>query len=534
MYHSKTLLRLVALTLCVFLSGQHANATTTPDCNCDGNVLKNGDFESETNGKPSDWTFIAGINDPKERITTFTRDNAYNVCDNDKYNGLMHYKGSFYQDAPIAPGFTATLNIWGGYHSLSDHKFKLIFLDKDKKEVGTTITVNLNHSVDESQQIWTGPHGMTKYKLVGVAPETAKFVRVQGSANNDYFKVDQACLVLTPPSPGCNDCTANKLLNPSFETTEQKSGKTVPKNWIGSAKFISDDGYVVCGSKNGLIDNGAGSFSQDVKITPESEATLKIWGGFHEMNGQKFELQFFTKTGTTPIFTETALLDMSVESLSNHLKMYTLVAIAPAKTEYVRIIGSSTGNYFKVDFACLTIKEKTLPVTLIDFKVAKEGNAAVLSWKTATETNSREFDVQQSTDAKNWLSLATIASRGESSTLQNYSYTHINPTGGNNQYRLKMIDRDDSFAFSRIINLNFESEQIVIFPNPVSNRVKFNMNGVKILNVQIYSTNGTMVMDATPDSLNELDLTKISQGNYIMKVKKADGALISRRIQVAR
>ena len=533
MYHSKILLRLVVFTLFAS-SWQFANATTTPDCNCDGNVLKNGDFESVTNNKPNDWTFIAANNPPKDQIPTFTSDGAYNVCPNDSRNGLMHYKGVFYQDAPIAPGFTATLNIWGGYHSLSEHKFKLIFLDKDKKEVGTTITANLNHSVDENPQLWTGPHGMTKYTLAGVAPETAKFVRVQGSASNDYFKVDQACLVLTPPSPGCQDCTANKLANPSFETTEVKNGKTVPTNWVGSSRFISDNGYKVCGNKNGLISDGAGSFYQDVKISPTNIATLKVWGGYHELANQKFELQFFSKTGANPISTETALLDMSVESLSNHLKMYTLVATAPANTEYVRIIGSSTGNFFKVDFACLTIKENSLPVTLIDFKVAREGNNAVLSWNTAAETNSREFDVQQSTDAKNWLSLSKIASSGESSTLQSYSYTHTNPAGGNNQYRLKMIDRDDTFAFSRIVNLNFESEEIVIFPNPVSNRVKFNMNGVKITNVQIFSANGTMVMDAIPDSLNELDLTKVSQGNYIMKVKKADGALVSRRIQVTR
>ena len=522
MTHLKTLLFFIALTLSSILAANDAHAT---EC-CTYNVLKNESFETEKNGKLTDWVFV-----PQTSKSTWEKSSGYARCGDDY--GLMQYKGYFYQDTDILPGYKATLKVWGGYHDDYDQqKFHLIFLNASKNVVGTSVVTPLNRNVD-------GGRGLTQYTLEGVAPTGAAFVRVQGSTNDNYFKVDGACLAITPPPAVCGDCTANKLSNPSFEATKEvkvnNKTLTVPQNWIASTNFVSDAGYVVCQNKNGLIDAGAGFFYQDVAIKESQLATLKIWGGYHFFNNHVFELLFYAKaTDAQPLKREFVTLNKAVEQLNNKLKQYTISGTAPKNATIVRVKGSAGGDYFKVDYACLTITgDSPLPVTLTEFKVSKEQTAANLSWTTVSESNSREFEVQHSGDGKQWNNLATVNAKGESSGVVYYNYTHTKPLAGNNLYRLKMIDADNTFALSRIINANFESD-MSIFPNPTSERIKLNMTSDRIVKVQLFNLNGSLVLDTIPDSENEISLAKLSAGSYIVKINQLSGVVTSRKIQVVK
>jgi len=534
MTHLKTLLFFITLILGSIIAAPNAHAVVTTDC-CTYNVLENESFEEVKNGKLTDWIFVPETNtirvDGKIPTSTWDRAQGYQECGS--YYGLMHYKGYFYQDTDILPGYKATLKIYGGYHNGSDNqKFHLIFLNSSKNVVGTSVVVPLTKNVQQGD-------GLTQYTLTADAPTGAAFVRVQGSSDFDYFKVDKACLTITPPPAVCNSCTANKLINPSFELTKVvkvgNSNVTVPQTWIGSTNFTSDAGYVVCDSKNGLINGGAGYFYQDVTVKETQQVSLKIWGGYHVQDGHQFQLLFYAKaTDANPISKVFVELDKSVEQLNNKLKPYTLTATAPKGATVVRVKGVSSGNYFKVDFACLTITgDGPLPVTLSEFKVEKELKSANLSWTTVSESNSREFEVQHSGDGKQWNSVGNVNAKGESATTVYYNYVHNNPLAGNNLYRLKMIDADNTFALSRIVNVSFESE-MTIFPNPTSETLKLNATTDRILNVKLYSLNGVLVLDAAPDSSNEISLAKLMPGNYIVKINQLSGAVTSRKIQIVR
>lgn len=117
-----------------------------------------------------------------------------------------------------------------------------------------------------------------------------------------------------------------------------------------------------------------------------------------------------------------------------------------------------------------------LPVTLINFEAAAEGQVTHLSWSTAAETNSNYFEVQHSTDAKNWIRIGQVAAHGESTSQQNYQFMHAAIRPGVQYYRLKMVDfdsngREGGFAFSRMVSVVSSSDKQVIgnfYPNPSS------------------------------------------------------------------
>ena len=80
------------------------------------------------------------------------------------------------------------------------------------------------------------------------------------------------------------------------------------------------------------------------------------------------------------------------------------------------------------------------------------------------ETYSDFFQVQRSADAKNLQDLGVVNAQGESNELAKYNYTDNTPLNGRNLYRLEMVDKDGSFAYSRINELAFSGLKNNDFP----------------------------------------------------------------------
>ncbi len=89
---------------------------------------------------------------------------------------------------------------------------------------------------------------------------------------------------------------------------------------------------------------------------------------------------------------------------------------------------------------------QVLPVELLYFEAQIDNNNDVLlTWATASETNSDFFTVERSTDGQNWSALQTIQSAGNSNHLIEYAYTDTETQSGIYYYRLVQNDFDGAF-----------------------------------------------------------------------------------------
>ncbi|MDQ6480545.1 T9SS type A sorting domain-containing protein [Dyadobacter sp. LHD-138] len=183
-----------------------------------------------------------------------------------------------------------------------------------------------------------------------------------------------------------------------------------------------------------------------------------------------------------------------------------------------------------------------LPVTLVRFTAKKgERNAVMLDWATTAEINSEQFEVQHSTNGKNWDMIKTIAASGESKTVKNYMYTHDTPVNGLNYYRLKMIDQDATYAFSRIVSITFEGEHnLNVYPNPVSDLLQIiNVNKQLIKSVEIIDIAGKIVyLSSSERGLSDIvskgvDISKLPSGAYVVRVSGVNGILSTNKIIIA-
>ncbi|MEO6282657.1 MAG: T9SS type A sorting domain-containing protein [Dyadobacter sp.] len=166
-----------------------------------------------------------------------------------------------------------------------------------------------------------------------------------------------------------------------------------------------------------------------------------------------------------------------------------------------------------------------LPVKLISFKAAKEKNTTLLSWATSEEVNSESFKIEHSIEGKKWRTIGIVAAGGEiRNATTHYSFTDVAPAKGQNLYRLKMIDLDQTFAYSRIVSVNFNSETMAMtYPNPATDKIIITTNdweGVK--SVRIMNTSGrTVYQSDRPEA--EINVENLSSGSYIIGLTRANG-----------
>jgi hypothetical protein len=135
------------------------------------------------------------------------------------------------------------------------------------------------------------------------------------------------------------------------------------------------------------------------------------------------------------------------------------------------------------DFSTWTLGDisKPLPVELVSFTAVKNGNNAILNWSTATEKDSRGFEVQVSEDAREFRTLGFVESRN-GNTTQQYSFTDTEKgKSGVRYYRLKQIDQDGTASFSGPKAVRFENLklQVSTYPNPFSNELNLNIQATQ-------------------------------------------------------
>lgn len=178
--------------------------------------------------------------------------------------------------------------------------------------------------------------------------------------------------------------------------------------------------------------------------------------------------------------------------------------------------------------------EPPLPVTLVAFDVVTESQTALLSWSTTMETNSESFEIQRSTDTRNWNAIGAVKSHGESNTWKDYRFTDNTPLPGKNYYRLKMIDLDGTFAFSRIRTGEFGSGALALWPNPAIDKITVRTGNAKSLSrIQIISSAGIIVAEHKRlngfENDQTVDIKSLTSGTYLVRLIQVDGSVNTHR-----
>jgi hypothetical protein len=155
---------------------------------------------------------------------------------------------------------------------------------------------------------------------------------------------------------------------------------------------------------------------------------------------------------------------------------------------------TTTNDAISLIYILITLgsTDKPLPVELISFTATCNGSKNTLTWKTASETNNKGFEVEKSSDAQEWEPIGFVEGHGNSNTLLTYSFDDLNPYFPTTYYRLIQIDNDGNTKNSNIISANCTHQELTEEDfNPIiqANNLIINIKGMPQNNYKFIVTN---------------------------------------------
>ncbi len=189
---------------------------------------------------------------------------------------------------------------------------------------------------------------------------------------------------------------------------------------------------------------------------------------------------------------------------TDNVKLFALVTSSTAYFSDVTVPGNITsGNLgFNPNFNSLgggpfNTGSIPLPVELTAFSATPSGNSVTLEWSTASELNNQGFFIQRSINGSDFIDLTFIDGKGTTTNQTNYAYVDENLYPEKYYYRLKQIDFDGTYKFSKTIEVIvlitpdvFELSQN--YPNPFnpSTSIKFVSGSNERMTLKIYNLVG--------------------------------------------
>lgn len=138
-----------------------------------------------------------------------------------------------------------------------------------------------------------------------------------------------------------------------------------------------------------------------------------------------------------------------------------------------------------------------LPLKLIQFTGHyTAGNAIQLNWLTKEEKQVTHFDVQKSTDAIHFTTIATVsASNGNG--VNKYAAIDNAPVAGYNYYRLRVNEQSQKVSYTAITKVLYsKNEELKIYPNPIAEVFTlYHSQSANSAMVKIYDAAGKQVLD---------------------------------------
>jgi pectinesterase len=189
--------------------------------------------------------------------------------------------------------------------------------------------------------------------------------------------------------------------------------------------------------------------------------------------------------------------------------------------------GASNNPYFATatgftSFSPFAVANATaVPLNLVAFNAGYDKDVVRVTWNTTNEVNAESFTVERSTNAAEFTALGNVAAKNGSNNT--YSFIDKQPVKGIAYYRLKSIDKDGSFKYSKMVAVNSRlSGTLNVYPNPAVNSLTVTHSKAETAGTAIvYQLNGKQVSSTVipaNSTQNTIDISRLAAGKYLLTV----------------
>lgn len=210
--------------------------------------------------------------------------------------------------------------------------------------------------------------------------------------------------------------------------------------------------------------------------------------------------------------------------IANHFNISLAQARIVARNNSIKYQGPQYVVYGKLNkSAGISI----LPVELTSFTGKYAQKTVHLNWSTATEVSNMGFDIERSTDKLQWKKIGFVTGHGNSNSPKNYSYSDNSVVENKYYYRLKQIDTDGKYQYSKVIEISKTGviESCILsqnYPNPFNptTNISFSISSGDKARLTVYDILGkevAVLYDGSAEPGKEYSLT-LNASNWVSGV----------------
>ena len=169
-----------------------------------------------------------------------------------------------------------------------------------------------------------------------------------------------------------------------------------------------------------------------------------------------------------------------------------------------------------------------LPVELSAFTASAVHGKVVLNWRTATEVNNYGFDIEKKNEI--WQKIGYVSGHGTTNAPQSYSYAD-NSAAGKIVYRLKQIDRDRKFEYSKEVEVTIVTTPTVFalsqnYPNPFNPTtvINYSIASASLVSLKVFDMLGREILTLVNGQMDPgnytaaFDASRLSSGVYFYRL----------------
>lgn len=187
-----------------------------------------------------------------------------------------------------------------------------------------------------------------------------------------------------------------------------------------------------------------------------------------------------------------------------------------------QVSGSSTG---------LATSYIVVPVELTSFSANAFDQKVILNWSTATELNNQGFDIQRKYNDGEYTSIGFVKGQGTTTAPQQYSFVDKNLINGKYFYRLKQVDYDGTFEYSKVVDVDWKAFNSYLleqnYPNPFNpnTTISFGLKEKSNVKITVLNTIGeevAVILDEEKETgYHNVDFnaTNLPSGVYFYQLK---------------
>lgn len=208
-------------------------------------------------------------------------------------------------------------------------------------------------------------------------------------------------------------------------------------------------------------------------------------------------------------------IDLKLKAYDDAVNFQLLVGTA-ITTSALTTYSGTTDLIFQI-----TTSSAVLPIQYIALKGFKTDDKVLIQWETEGERNNKLFEVERRTVNNDFAPIGIVysASAAYKVATKSYQYMDERPAKGVNYYRLKQVDLDGKFEYSKTITINNASKQgLAVYPNPVKNRLTLQTDNDAIANIKIYHINGQLIYAQKTAGANNtnIEVSNLTNGVYFV------------------